>query len=114
MGYSKRRLKMGEEKWEEYQSERKKAKVVRWRKRAKRKLIAYKGGKCIVCGYDKDVPSVYDFHHRDPETKKFAISKGYHNSIEKLKKEADKCDLLCCRCHQELHFEKDYKDSHVF
>ena len=108
MGYSKRRLKMGEEAWATYQKERQKKKVVAWRKRAKRKLIIYKGGICITCGYDKDYPSVYDFHHRDPAEKEFAISEGYQKGIEKLKKEADKCDLLCCRCHQELHFEQDY------
>lgn len=113
MAYSKRRLEMGEEKWAEYQKERAKKKVVTWRKRAKRKLIAYKGGKCQECGYDKDIPSVYDFHHRDPATKEFAISKGYQLGIKKLKKEADKCDMLCCRCHQELHFEKDYKPTEV-
>ena len=23
--------------------------------------------------------------------------------VEKIKKEVDKCMLLCCRCHRELH-----------
>jgi len=53
MGYSKRRLEMGEDKWAEYQRERKNKKankyrsnnadkVVNWRRRTKVKLIQYK------------------------------------------------------------------------
>jgi hypothetical protein len=45
------------------------ARVVQWRRRIKQQLIQYKGGKCSVCGYDKDCPSAYEFHHRDPSTK---------------------------------------------
>jgi hypothetical protein len=112
---NKKRLEMGEEKWEEHQRQRKinKAKnwrsknvqkVVDWRRRTKEALIAYKGGKCQECGYEKDCPSAYDFHHRDPSTKSFGIgAKGITRKLEELKKEADKCDLLCCRCHAELH-----------
>ncbi len=118
MGIYKRRAEMGEEKWAEYQKQRKNKKankykfsnadkVVHWRRRAKIKLIHYLGGKCIKCGYDKPIPSVYDFHHRDPDTKEFGIG-GKTISFERLKKEADKCDLMCCRCHAELH-EKDYE-----
>ena len=120
MGYSKRRSEMGEEKWAEYQRQRnnKKAnrykrsnadKVVNWRRRVKVKLIHYLGGKCKECGYDKPISSVYDFHHRDPNTKKFGIS-GKTISFEKLRIEADKCDLLCKNCHMELH-EKDYQEQ---
>ena len=108
---------MGEEKWAEHQRERKNKKalkykrsnadkVVNWRRRTKIKLILYKGGKCQECGYNKPTPSVYDFHHRDPSTKEFGIG-GKTINYERLKLEADKCDLLCCRCHQELH-EKEF------
>lgn len=120
MKISKRRKEMGEEKWAEYQKQRvnnkannyknKNAeKVVNWRRRVKIKLIDYLGGKCKICGYDKLVPSAYDFHHRDPSIKEFGIS-GKTVNFEKLKKEADKCDLLCCRCHQEIH-EKEYEEQ---
>ncbi len=77
-------------------------KVVNDRIRMKQKLMEYKGGKCQICGYDKPFPTVYHFHHRDPKSKKFSINastKGY----EKLIAEADKCDLLCSNCHNELH-----------
>jgi len=102
---------MGEEEWLEYkalQSELRYEKyssgehVTRWRQRTKMKLIQYKGGKCTVCGYDKPVPRAYDFHHKDPSKKDFTISSGI-KSLDRLKKEVDKCDLLCCRCHAEKH-----------
>lgn len=77
--------------------------VQRRRDILKQKAIEYKGGKCEICGYI-GVPDVYDFHHRIPETKSFAISKdGYTRSWEAIKNEVDKCSLLCCRCHREVH-----------
>lgn len=94
---------------EEYQIKRKKdlvKNVVNWRKDKKRKLIEYKGGKCEVCGYDKCV-SALSFHHKDPKEKDFSISaKSY--SYERLKKEVDKCILVCANCHIEIH-EKENK-----
>lgn len=100
---------MGEEAWADYQRKRRGKKVTDWRKRKKWQLVLYKGGKCQTCGYDKKIPAVYDFHHRDPNEKEFGIAEeGRCRGIEKLKKEVDKCDLLCCRCHQELHHELGY------
>ena len=110
---------MGEEKWSEYQKNRKNEKanrhrrrnadqVVNWRIRTKIKLISYKGGKCQICGYDKPYYSVYDFHHRNPSEKEFSVS-GKTLAFETLKKEVDKCNLLCCRCHQEIHDKKFIK-----
>lgn len=78
--------------------------VIYWRNRVKLQLIEYKGGACQRCGYRKPIPSAYDFHHRDPSRKDFGIS-GKTSSFELLKKEADKCDLLCKNCHAEVHHE---------
>jgi hypothetical protein len=77
-----------------------------YRKKLKRRLVAYKGGKCRRCGYNKDVPGAYAFHHLDPKTKKFGLSsanfgRGWNNLV----KEADKCELYCVRCHAEVHHE---------
>jgi hypothetical protein len=78
--------------------------VKNWRKRTKQKLIEYKGGKCIKCGYDKCIRAL-EFHHRNPNEKEFAISyKGETKKIEKLLEEVDKCDLLCANCHRETHY----------
>lgn len=78
--------------------------VMNWRNRVKLKLIEYKGGSCCKCGYNKLIPSVYDFHHLNPEEKDFSIS-GKSYSFEKLKSEVDKCILVCRNCHAEIHFE---------
>ena len=105
---SKRRLDMGEDKWLEYQKQRKGDKVKKWRKRKKWQLVLYKGGKCQICGYNKKIPAVYDFHHRNPDEKEFGIAKdGRCRGIEKLKKEVDKCNLLCKNCHAEIHYLQD-------
>jgi len=77
--------------------------VVNCRRENKRKLVEYKGGCCEKCGYDKCIDA-FDFHHMDPNQKDFGISaKSY--SFERLKKEVDKCILVCRNCHAELHYE---------
>lgn len=42
------------------------------RKDFKIKAIEYKGGKCVVCGYDKYIGAL-DFHHLDPNMKDYTI-----------------------------------------
>lgn len=65
------------------------------------RAIRYMGGRCVVCGYDR-CPAAMDFHHTDPTTKDFTISQRM-TSFAAIKKELDKCVLLCCRCHREVH-----------
>ena len=71
-------------------------------------LIAYKGGKCERCGYNK-TPRALEFHHLNPEEKDFGISEILTRSIQSLKDEVDKCILLCSNCHAEIHEELDMK-----
>ena len=58
---------------------------------------------CSVCGYKK-CANALDFHHNGD--KKFdigySVQQGY--SLEKIKKEMKKCDVLCANCHRELHY----------
>ena len=75
--------------------------VINWRKRKKLELIEYKGGKCEKCGYKKSTWAL-EFHHKDPSEKDFGIS-GKSWSFERLKKEVDKCILVCSNCHHEIH-----------
>jgi len=64
--------------------------------------IAYKGGKCQVCGYDK-YQGALDLHHLNAEEKDFGIGdKGYTRSWEKVRAELDKCILVCANCHREI------------
>lgn len=78
-----------------YQIERKRVK--------KRKMIAYKGGKCSVCGYNK-CPAALDFHHLNPETKSFNLGKIKGWLWEKIVIELDKCILVCSNCHREIEY----------
>jgi hypothetical protein len=71
------------------------------RQRTKAKAVAYKDGKCILCGYDRHITSL-TFHHLDPENKRFNISHNLNQSWETLKQELDKCVLLCRNCHGEV------------
>lgn len=70
----------------------------------KKKCLQYKKEFCCsTCGYDKNICAL-DFHHVDPSEKEFTISARKSNSInDSLKKELDKCIVLCANCHRELH-----------
>ncbi len=72
------------------------------RRKIKVLAIEYKGGKCEICGYNKYVGAL-DMHHVRG-VKKFTIGNdGYTHSWSEIKKELDKCILLCSNCHRELH-----------
>ena len=75
--------------------------VESWRKRKKKALVEYKGGKCQCCGYSKCIEAL-EFHHLDPNIKSFTIS-GKSKSFNSLKSEVDKCILVCSNCHKEIH-----------
>ena len=120
-----RRKEMGEEVWTEYQEKRQKKKHldlikdpkryakrkikiqlagIDYKRNLKKEYIAYKGGKCENCGYNKDCLSAYHFHHKDPIEKEFCISRSRRkNQAETVYKELDKCQLLCSNCHAEAH-----------
>lgn len=70
--------------------------------RLKNQAVAYLGGKCIDCGYSKNVKALH-FHHLDPSQKDFNISRYKNRDFEKIKIELDKCVLLCANCHSERH-----------
>lgn len=73
------------------------------RRKNKERLVGLFGGKCRVCEYDRCIGGL-EFHHVDDENKEFALSdKGRTISFARLKAEASKCVLLCCRCHREVH-----------
>jgi hypothetical protein len=68
----------------------------------KNELVEYKGGKCEICEYDK-CNKALEFHHLNPKEKDFSISNHSLKDINKLKKEVDKCILVCSNCHREIH-----------
>lgn len=81
-----------------------KGSVDRRRKLLKEKAIAYKGGACEICGYNKCIWAL-QFHHRDPAEKEFEVGSGNTYGWEKIKAETDKCRLLCANCHCEAHYK---------
>ena len=73
-------------------------------RKKKKQAVEYLGGKCKICGYNEHMCSL-DFHHIDGSTKdeNFSSKRGW--SWEKLKKELDKCILLCKNCHSAVHYD---------
>lgn len=72
------------------------------RQALKARMVAYKGGRCSACGYSRSIVAM-SFHHCEPEEKAFNIAGSHARSWESLRKELDKCVLLCLNCHLEQH-----------
>ena len=70
----------------------------------KRKAKAYQllGCKCKICEYSSCMDAM-DLHHINKGDKSFPLSQNWGLSWDKVKAELDKCVLLCCRCHREVH-----------
>jgi len=58
--------------------------------------------KCGITDY-----RVLHFHHRDPSQKSFNIGSGATRSLSNIKKEIEKCYILCANCHAILHHEEE-------
>jgi DNA topoisomerase VI subunit A len=62
--------------------------------------------KCKECGQDH--PATLQFHHRDPNEKEISLaqmgSSGW--SIDRIKVEINKCDVLCANCHFIHHWKE--------
>lgn len=80
------------------------------RYRAKLFAVNYLGGKCEHCNWIGDI-SGFDFHHIDPSQKEFTINALTiaNKKWEVVKKELDKCKLLCALCHRLEH--SDYQNE---
>lgn len=91
------------------------------RKRSERHAFAnaekMKRGECLHCHLkvtDDNTP-VFEFDHRDPQTKVIAISTMcavFSFSLQDITTEMAKCDLLCCNCHIIKSIAKVEIDSH--
>ena len=87
------------------------------RRQLKQRAIEHLGGACRKCGYNT-CDRALTFHHKDPDTKdprlirKSKSGRGtacqggsvvaFSRKWEIVKREVDKCVLLCNRCHTEL------------
>ena len=74
-------------------------------KNVKLKMIAYKGSCCEHCDLKLEDSHycVFEFHHRDPETKDTNFDKIKYQKWSVIEKELDKCSLLCANCHRLEH-----------
>lgn len=78
------------------------ARVTAWRRNVKRIPVDEAGGACALCGYDRCLGAL-QFHHVDPNDKRFALSRdGVARSLSRAREEAHKCVLLCANCHAEV------------
>lgn len=70
----------------------------------KKILVTSLGGKCEICGYNKNLAALC-FHHKDPSDKSIELDMRAlsNNSWETICQEANKCKLLCHNCHMEEH-----------
>lgn len=72
--------------------------------RIKEKAVAYKGGKCERCEYNKCIWAL-SFHHKDTAKKEFSLSQYKAMNWTVIKRELDKCELVCENCHREIHYQ---------
>lgn len=53
------------------------------------------------------------FHHRDPSQKEAEVTRFcQQGSMEKMKKEMEKCDILCFSCHRDIHLREAWYKKH--
>jgi hypothetical protein len=66
-----------------------------------------KSNGCAICGYNKCIGAL-DFHHVNPEDKKFKIDKACVGRADKtVFNEIQKCIVLCSNCHREIHYNEN-------
>lgn len=76
------------------------------RHRIKLWSLEYKGNQCELCGYNR-CSDALEFHHLDPPQKDFNLSdRSIVLDWQSVKKEIDKCILVCANCHREIHAEE--------
>ena len=74
-----------------------------FRRRRKENLIQVMGGKCAICGYQKNHGAL-EFHHLIPEQKSYGIAaQGTCHNLQRDLEEVHKCILVCANCHREIH-----------
>ena len=86
-----------------------KEKHIGYVKRNKKKVAEFieqykRGRRCVDCGFPgKKFPCVLDFDHgNEGVMKRFNIGSWSHAvlSVEAIKREIEKCELVCANCHR--------------
>ncbi len=74
----------------------------------KNECVRLHGGRCMHCGYDKNIAALC-FHHLDPSIKDESIVR--YGSLKRAIGETSKCILLCFNCHREEHAKVIFKET---
>ena len=71
----------------------------------KKALVMSRGGKCIKCGYNRNLAGLC-FHHKEDSSKDMELNIRHlsNNSMKTIMLELDKCELLCHLCHMDIHY----------
>lgn len=65
-------------------------------------IAAARASGCLLC--PEKEPIVLDFHHIDPKTKLFGITRRHiKRNAYRLAAEIAKCVVLCKNCHAKVH-----------
>ena len=109
--YMKNWRKKNKERIAKYNKEVRYPRLQKKRVALKKMAITHLGGKCVKCGYKRNLVAL-EFHHKDPNKKENyddMISTFIHNySKKKLMNELKKCILVCSNCHKELHYPNSF------
>lgn len=93
-------------------SQKKKEQNFQRRKEAQQYISELKSTlKCTHC--DENHPACLEFHHIDPSLKDLEVGKAARDrwGIARIKKEIDKCLVLCSNCHKKEHFNQRFRLS---
>jgi len=79
---------------------RRKIEIKKWFDNYKKDL------RCMKCS--ESHPAVLEFHHH-LKNKEYSIAEMSHNgySVDRIKKEIDKCIVLCSNCHRKEHYKNN-------
>lgn len=89
--------------------------VFRQKEREERKCLKTSfGGKCSICGYDRNFSALH-FHHLDSTEKDLWNVKGKGgSSLREIRNHPRRFQLVCANCHIEIHNpEQDQKRTQL-
>lgn len=66
------------------------------------KAVMRFGGKCMKCGYDKNLSALH-FHHIAGKDFQIDLRRFSNTSDKVIEQELSKCELVCGNCHAEIH-----------
>ena len=123
MSYKKDKSRYQSEKWKEYQRNYHRMWHQRHREKRLARIYERKAAiyeyvqnmksqlRCVDCG--EQHPATLQFHHLNSEDKVFNISSAAcrGTSLDRIKKEMQKCIVLCANCHAIRHHNMRNKEQ---